>query len=486
MRSDSPASDILIVGGGFAGAVAALTLANEKRHITVLESSAEVPRFSGDLIHPLGSRLLSDIGVLDRLLKLGAASIRGFAVFPGSGPNTGTRRTKANQFAILPYVGAPGLALDSRTLVQTLQAEANARTGVELQRGCSAVALMRRNGRVIGVRDTEGREWLARLTLVAQGRHARLRRELSCDAKPRVLSISTALTLNGVALPLPDYAHIFLDPGGRGGGPLLAHPLGEGQLRVSIDLPLSTDNGTTLPRRVLNGHIAKLPAGLAEALRAILQRDDAETLLFTRTTCAFQTVRCAEAGIALVGDAAGCTHPISGTGMTTALIDARILREELDRAEAMPGNSDTFLDRALVRYQERRYHFARPRELLAESLYDVFCAADGGARALRHGLFRYWNASPRARSVSLALLSGEISSLRTLAAEYLHVLAASICQILSERVPGSDANGNSLRGEASAVGAVLSKCGATLVRWSRRSVSLRRSRYDCPPVALSR
>ena len=492
MRIGSSASDILIVGGGFAGAVSALALADDRRRITVLESSCEqAARFGGDLIQPLGRQLLAEIGILPLLLSRGAVPVEGFAVFPGMRSPDDPCATRAAGFAALPYseIGgdcAEGLAMNSRSLVQSLQAEAGARPGVDLHYGRHAVQVLHRDGRVVGVRDTDGREWLAKLTLVAQGRHAPLRRALGFEGKPRVLSVSTALTLRGARLPVPNYAHIFLDPGGQGGGPLLAHPIGGGAIRVSIDLPLHA--GKPLASRILNSHVQHLPSELADALHMTLRRADAEEQLETRATCAFSTLRCAEAGVALVGDAAGCTHPITGTGMTTALVDAKILREELDGADAARGHHLERLDRALVHYQQRRYRFARPRELLAEALYDVFCGAEGGARALRHGLFRYWRTSPRARSISLALLSGEVSCLRTLFAEYLRVSAESVRGIFGEWEGGHGIGGSSERGcddALTALSGVLRKCLENFSRCTRGAMSLRPHRFDCrPSVAL--
>ena len=48
----------------------------------------------------------------------------------------------------------------------------------------------------------------------------------------------------------------------------------------------------------------------------------------------------------------------------------------------------------------------RAREILADALYEVFRGTDDGTRAIRDGIFRYWNGSARNRARSMALLSG--------------------------------------------------------------------------------
>lgn len=443
---------MVVVGGGFAGVVAALSIANEGRRVLILDASAVPPRFSGDLIHPLGRQLLADLGVLPELLACGAVSIDGFAVFPGTSQQAAT---------MLPYrESARGLVMDSRALGETLRRAAASHPAIELHCGCEAVEILRRDGRVIGVRDAAGQEWCGRLTIVAQGRHARLRRQLGFAEKPRPLSISTALTLRDVPLPVQNYAHIFLPAAADGSGPLLAHTLGGGDVRVSIDLPRKVGEGP-LSERILRLDLDNLPAELAKGLRDTLHDHYAETELATRTTCAFRTRRCAAAGVALIGDAAGCTHPITGTGMTTALVDAWILRQELDRADRPRRDATKALDRALLRYQQRRYRFARPREHLAEGLYEIFCGSEDGTAALRHGLFHYWNGSHRSRRASVALLSGEDSSLRRLFAEYLRVCTAAVRVILATPRCGYD---------LPSLASILRRSVRTLSRFMRSAV----------------
>ena len=127
---------------------------------------------------------------------------------------------------------------------------------------------------------------------------------------------------------------------------------------------------------------------------------------------AIYTEFCVARGAALVGDAAGCSHPLTATGMTIALHDA----ETLAASVAKRGLGDD----ALLAYQRGRNAFVRARETFAHALYEVFRGEEEGARVLRAGVFDYWR-DERARRASMDILTGEESGMRALVAEYLRV-----------------------------------------------------------------
>jgi flavin-dependent dehydrogenase len=128
-----------------------------------------------------------------------------------------------------------------------------------------------------------------------------------------------------------------------------------------------------------------------------------------------------------VGDACGCSHPLTATGMTIALNDTRCLAEALAGVDLTRREQ---VDAALQRYQTERYRYVRAREILADALYEVFRGIDEGTRAIREGIFRYWNASEGARARSMALLSGHESRLPAFLREYLTVVGMSTSSAL--------------------------------------------------------
>jgi squalene monooxygenase len=398
---------------------AAAALADGRRRVVVLEARAGAdPRFRGELIHPHGASVLADLGLLGSLSRAGAVPCEGLAVVPGAG----------RPAVLLPYddVGgrpARGLSMDHQAMVARLRAEVAEKPGVELHTGCRVTGLLREGGRVAGV-ETAGREPIrAGLTLVAEGRHSKLRGMLGIAEEARLLSFTAALLLDDVEIPYPRRGHVFLGAP----GPVLAYGLGGGRARMCVDLPASTEKGLPAIARVLRDAYAPF---VPEPLRSAMLRAATAESLEVCANHAIHTRSCAAPGVALVGDSGGCCHPLTATGLTTGLNDVRVLADELSVAPSV--------DAALLRYQRRRYRFVRAREILADALYEVFRGADGGARALQGGLIEYWQGSARARKASMALLSGQESRLGAFLSEYALVFGRAAYGVMAQ---GASAEG---------------------------------------------
>jgi len=146
---------------------------------------------------------------------------------------------------------------------------------------------------------------------------------------------------------------------------------------------------------------------------------------------AIYTDECTVPGAALVGDSAGCSHPLTATGMTIALNDTRLVAGALAAVDLADRAA---VDRALAKYQTERYRFVRAREILADALYEVFRGTDDGTRAIRAGIFKYWNDGVGARARSMALLSGHESRLPAFLREYITVAGKSTTSVLRGEV----------------------------------------------------
>jgi 2-polyprenyl-6-methoxyphenol hydroxylase-like FAD-dependent oxidoreductase len=434
MKSETSTSDVIIAGGGFVGMAAAAALADGRRRVVVLEArTAADPRFRGELIHPRGADVLADLGLLAPLLRAGGTEVEGFAVVPGPG----------RAAVLLPYESrakgrsrAPrGLSMDHHPMVATLRAEVAKRPGVELRSGAKVTGFLRAGERVVGVETAEGERFSAELTLVAEGRHSKLRGQLGVEAEARLLSFTAAILVDHVELPHAAHGHVFLGAP----GPVLAYPLGDGRARMCVDVPASAEKGAAALARLLEEAYAPF---VPEPLRAAMLRAVRAGEVELCANHAIRTRRCAAPGVALIGDAAGCCHPLTAAGMTLGLHDVGVLADELGAAP----NTDT----ALLRYQRRRYQFARGREALTDALYEVMRGDDGGARAVLSGMIEYWRGSARARSASMALLSGQESSLGVFAAEYLRVVGRAASGVLR-----GDAEDPSWSGRAASMSGLL-------------------------------
>ena len=413
--TNAPRYDVIVVGGGLSGCAMATALADGSRKILVLEARAgKNPRFNGELIHPHGVDVLDERGFMTPLHEAGGADVRGFAVVPSAHePST-----------LLPYheiegSRASGFAIDHHDLVDTMRTRMLARPGIELRLGERVVDLVRDQERVVGVMTAQG-PLLAPLVLACDGRHSKIRALIEMPERARLLSFTAAALLEDCPLPHPGFGHIFLGAW----GPILVYPIGPANARTCIDLPADMDKGkAAVMARIRNEYAPHLPDAVGATLLAALDREDIEVA----ANYAIYTDECTVPGAALVGDSAGCSHPLTATGMTIALNDTRILGRELG---AVDLHDRAAVDAALSRYQVERYRFVRAREILADALYEVFRGAEDSTRAIREGIFQYWNQSSRARARSMALLSGHESGLPAFLREYLTVVGKSTSSVL--------------------------------------------------------
>jgi len=448
----SLAADVIIVGAGVTGCATAAALADGRRRILVLESrSADKPRprFAGELIHPTGTQVLADLGFLPELRRHGGMDIDGFAVVkPGHG--TATRLP----YAEIPRTRSTGWAMEHNDLVTAMREHLRRLPGVELRFGHKVEELLRdghkpHQGRICGVRCSNGNGASllgARLVLGCDGRHSKIRPLLGLAEQARLLSFSVAFRLPGGArlLPHPTYGHIFLGAW----GPMLLYPIGwsmdsskgeggspnrEADARGCFDVTSDLSGGPRgAAERLRRDYAPHLPPHLAQAMLQALDREPPQIA----ANESIRTDRAVLPGAAIVGDAGGCSHPLTATGMTVGFTDA----QRLGRLLAPLGclEDAAAVDLALRRYEVERYRFVRAREVLADALYEVFRASEPGTRAIREGIFRYWEGSTEARARSMALLSGADSRLGVFLREYLTVVGTAGSAALSARGERAD------------------------------------------------
>jgi 2-polyprenyl-6-methoxyphenol hydroxylase-like FAD-dependent oxidoreductase len=417
--TNAPTYDVIIVGGGLSGCAMATALADGRRKILVLEARAgRNPRFNGELIHPHGVDVLDERGFLEALHVAGGADVRGFAVV----------KSLHEPITVLPYDEIPGsrpfgFAIDHHDLVDTLRKKMLEHSGIELRLGERVVDLVRDQERVVGVMTAKGPA-LAPVVIACDGRHSKIRALIEMPEEARLLSFTAAALLEKCPLPQPGFGHIFLGAW----GPILVYPINAENARTCIDLPSDMDKGKeAVVARIRADYAPHLPEGVRATLIAALDKDDIEVA----ANYAIYTDECTVPGAALVGDSAGCSHPLTATGMTIALNDTHLL------ATALAGidlHDRAHVDRALASYQTARYRFVRAREILADALYEVFRGTDDGTRAIRAGIFQYWNDAAGNRSRSMALLSGHESSLPAFLREYVTVATKSTSSVLRGEV----------------------------------------------------
>ncbi|GEN10241.1 squalene monooxygenase/lanosterol synthase [Myxococcus fulvus] len=445
--------DVVVVGGGPAGCAAAAALAELGRSVLLVDAGVDRHRqLSGELLHPTGVSALRELGFGDVVDGWTSRPVRGFAVFFAAPARA----------VVLPYArGATGVSLEHAELTEPLLRAVARRPGVTVQAHARVTSVEHNDARGVRLRFLhEGVEHAvgARMLVAADGRASPVRRMLGISERFTRISTMLGLTVDSACLPRPDHGHQFV------GGPLyaLAYAIQPDVARVMVDLPLGSTAQTLRERPEL---LATLPSALSAEVRRALDVSAAPRMAsnddrLSRTVWKGSAV--------LVGDAASCCHPLTGSGMTSCFHDARALQRALrHHPEDIP--------RALERYARERRPAQRTRVQLAASLYDACAGQDAGMRALRRGLLRYWEHSPRGARASMSLLSSEESRMRVLAREYLCVVGHSLVTLRRGRgrdacaraaVPLLRSAGPPLRG---AVASTLEQVGSWWHRRVRRS-----------------
>ncbi|MBX7078458.1 MAG: FAD-dependent monooxygenase [Nannocystaceae bacterium] len=401
--------DVVIVGAGLAGcAVArALTRADTtaRRRILVVDRYPGVhPRFSGEWIHPRGAAVLDALGFGDALRAAGAIDVDGFAVFEHADA-TPVELPYADVTTEVPQ----GLSVHHKVLVRTMR-RALADDRIELVEGLAACELRRDgDGRICGVvfEDGEGHtcEVACDVLIAADGKGSTVRKLAGIADRRDTVGFTAGVEVVDATLPVPGHAHVMLGAW----GPVLAYPIlrrADGSIvtRVTFDLPKDLPvKGEAIKQYLLRAFVPFIPAPLSgQVAAAIVARRGPLEMAPTVDLPAPPAV---QPGLALVGDAAGCSHPITASGMTMCLRDAETLGEQARRRADAPMGEPWLDDESLHRYCVEHDRYVPTRQALATAIYEAFRGETEGARAIRRALFDYWHSGATARRRSMSLLS---------------------------------------------------------------------------------
>ncbi len=362
-------TDVVIVGGGIAGAALAYALAGEDVGVTVLEASTEFPdRVRGESMQAWGVAEARTLGVEDVLLAAGAhiASVWNQYDEDVSGP-----------MPIPMSIMVPGvegtLNLRHPDACQALL-DAAAFAGATVVRGVSKIDLAQGSPWTVGYENDGDRGELSTpLVVGADGRNSTVRKQIGITLeRQEPISYISGLLVDGLDGVPDDFDALSSE----GENWFLVFHQRDGRARLYSCTGLSGQ------------HRFAGPEGTQKFLDAAAQSSFPWREQVSSATpagpCAtypgddtWTAQPCVE-GAVLIGDAAGHNDPIVGQGLSIAMRDARTVRDlVLDGARDVAG---------FASYSAERMERMRRLRLIADAI-GVIQVEDAGNRKARRAFF---------------------------------------------------------------------------------------------------
>jgi 2-polyprenyl-6-methoxyphenol hydroxylase-like FAD-dependent oxidoreductase len=326
--------DLIVVGGGPAGMMAALLFARAGCQVQVLEKHADFFRdFRGDTVHPSTMQILDELGLLTEFLTR---------------PHNRIDRAEISWNGRLMQIGdlthlhmpAPFIAMMPQwDFLDFLREHAATLPGFNLSMEAPVVEYIQEAGRVVGVRLANGQELRAPLVIAADGRDSRVRQILPLEERGAPIDVFW--------VPVPKTES----------GTALRGAIKGYRLIVMID----RGDYWQCAFVIAKGGAEKIMARGIEALRADLRAAAPDLPNLEQAIPDFDHVRLLSVsldrltrwhmpGLLAIGDAAHAMSPVGGIGINLAVQDAvctaNILAGPIARGEQV--------DDLLAKVQERR------------------------------------------------------------------------------------------------------------------------------------
>lgn len=366
-------SDVVIIGGGVGGCALAARLAAAGLGVTVLEREVvyrDIVR--GEALVPWGFPEAVELGLGDTLLNTpGAAVITRMVPFDETLGVDRARRAARDLSGVVP--GSPGIVGVGHPELRESLAKAAVEAGTVVVRGVGRSTVEPGAAPAVTY-ESDGRTHRlpCRLVVVADGKNSTTRTALGVRLRvtaPRVL-LTGLLVDDGGAW---DRSETMIGVDGR--NQYIVIPRADDRMRLYIGRRTTDPERFNGPQRV---------ARFLEAYRTpILPCGDALADATPIGPCATFPMTDAWTdtpvlpGVALIGDAAGWSNPVTAQGLSITLRDARLLAEALLESTAWDAND-------LRGYAaERTARMARLR--FAVALTDLISAFGMPDRAAKRG-----------------------------------------------------------------------------------------------------
>lgn len=317
--------DIIIVGGGVGGCALAARMAGAGHTVLVLEREADYQdRVRGEGLVNWGYEQAVEMGLGETVRRApGASAISRLVNYDETLPTHVAQKLAKDLSAVLP--GTPGILGVGHPELRRALADAATAAGATVRFGVSQAVVEAGERPSVRYRTATGPSCQdeARLVVVADGKNSATRRALGIDlhvTRPRVMLTGLAVDDGGRW----DRAETVIGVEGR--NLFYVIPRGDGRIRLYLGRAVDDErfSGDGRERRFLDCFALRSLPNHDCLVRA---RPVGPCASFPMTDSWADSVLVP--GVALIGDAAGWSNPVTGQGLAVALRDARVLSDSL-------------------------------------------------------------------------------------------------------------------------------------------------------------
>lgn len=348
MRTDV---DVVVVGGGIAGASAAAYLSANGLSVVLLEKQehyADIVR--GEWIAPWGLREAQVLGVEDAFGVGGAWEIREWTQWDETVDPAEAETVDMTRF--VPGVGGP-MSFPHHTVCE-LMAEQAADNGATVVMGAQRATVTKGTAPVVQyIKDGQAHELRPRFVIGATGRGCTIGRQIGISMATSVHHWGGGVRVSG----LDDWPMDVQAMGTEGDKMFMVFPQGDGNARLYINFPTENKDRYRgqegLARFIADFELASLPDRGKSVYAAAVPIGP---LKVWPSVAMFPEQPIVTDGVALVGDEAGNADTVLGTGLSCSLRDTRSVCEVLTGGDDWsPSAFEPYL--AERKFRMERLHF---------------------------------------------------------------------------------------------------------------------------------